>query len=603
VTPARRRLARRAAGALTLLVVGVVPLVGRAGTVAAATSAGPPGPCIFTPVDFASTFLQAVHEPGTPANVEAVVGWEQAEGGNWEDDARFNPLNTTYVLDGSTPINGDGVQSYSSWAVGTTATVLTIENGLYGGILAALAKGDDPVAVARAVGASPWGTPDFENLLPPHYDPPAPPWEPVCLDDGTFVRVGTSVGVFEMAGGAPLHVSNWQDVGGPRPTVDITAARFASLAQYPADGTLLCAQHLVYVVAGGAPEYVGSWAAIGGPRLCVAVDPAVIANADDPAPWDHLHRYPADGTVLEAGPDGRTYVVKAGVATYAAAAPGPRVVVDPATIVHEGQQAPWDHLLFPVGYQLASADGTVFPAGDLALYGSLQATAATGPVVAVLSSADGGGYLEVTRNGTVAAFGDARALGDLPARHVATDDIVAAASTPDGGGYWLIGADGGMFCFGDARFLGSLPSRHIPAHDVVGMIAAPAGQPGYLLVGADGGIFAFGPGARYHGSLPALGVHVDDIRAAIGSTSGQGYVLVGDDGGAFVFGKGARFFGSVPGEGIHVADVVGIALTGADDGYWVAAADGTVYPFGAAARFAAPSGLVAHLPVVAISAP
>ena len=138
--------------------------------------------CITTPADFAAALLNALPEPDTASNVEAVEGWEEAEGGNWYNTAEFNPLNTTYPLDGSYAVNSVGVQSYASWAVGVTATADTLRSGYYPGILAALAAGDSAVTVADAVGDSIWGTPNFSSLLPPHYDPPSPSWQPDCTD-------------------------------------------------------------------------------------------------------------------------------------------------------------------------------------------------------------------------------------------------------------------------------------------------------------------------------------------------------------------------------------------------------------------------------------
>jgi hypothetical protein len=250
------------------------------------------------------------------------------------------------------------------------------------------------------------------------------------------------------------------------------------------------------------------------------------------------------------------------------------------------------------GYWLAAADGRVFGLGASPSLGGVAATRAA-PVVGIAASPDGGGYLVVTSNGGVAAFGDVEAEGDLPSRHVAVNDIVAIAPTTDGRGYWLIGRDGGEFAFGDARYHGSLPGLGLHVHDVVGMVATPGGG-GYLLVGADGGVFAFGA-TRFYGSLPGRHVQVSDIRAILPSATGRGYVLVGGDGGAFVFGSGARYYGSLPGRGVRVSDVVGIALTADDGGYLMAGADGAVYGFGDAVVSPSPAGLGPNLPVAAIA--
>ncbi len=112
----------------------------------------------FTPSSWAATLLTSAGFRLTACNIGAIESWERAEGGNWENTASFNPLNTTLRMAGSRTVNYDGVQAYTSWRQGLTATVATLRNGDYGGILAALAAGDDAQRVGDAVGASPWGT-------------------------------------------------------------------------------------------------------------------------------------------------------------------------------------------------------------------------------------------------------------------------------------------------------------------------------------------------------------------------------------------------------------------------------------------------------------
>lgn len=65
------------------------------------------------------------------------------------------------VEPGATVMNSVGIKAYTSCAEGFTATVATLHNGLYGAILAVLQNGNDAVAVATAVAASPWGTGTF----------------------------------------------------------------------------------------------------------------------------------------------------------------------------------------------------------------------------------------------------------------------------------------------------------------------------------------------------------------------------------------------------------------------------------------------------------
>jgi peptidoglycan hydrolase CwlO-like protein len=119
----------------------------------------------FTQLTWAQALLVAMRLPVTADNVAAVTAWEMAEGGHWYNTAYFNPLNTTQDMPGATVFNSVGVKAYTSWKQGLQATVTTLKNGLYGGIIDALRRGHDSTAVARAVGASPWGTGDFSHLL------------------------------------------------------------------------------------------------------------------------------------------------------------------------------------------------------------------------------------------------------------------------------------------------------------------------------------------------------------------------------------------------------------------------------------------------------
>ena len=124
----------------------------------AAVAASIPGGSAYTPRTWAVALLGADHLPQTPCNVSAVTAWEAAEGGAWQNSASGNPLNTTMPEPGSSAINSARVQAYPSWQEGFAATVATLNNGNYPGILAALRAGDNAQAVADAVGASPWGT-------------------------------------------------------------------------------------------------------------------------------------------------------------------------------------------------------------------------------------------------------------------------------------------------------------------------------------------------------------------------------------------------------------------------------------------------------------
>ncbi len=115
----------------------------------------------YTQESWARALLRNARLPITDSNIAAIVSWEMAEGGHWFNTAHYNPLNTTMSAPGATPMNSVGVKAYTSWAQGLSATLATLYNGFYGGIIAALKAGDDAQAVADAVAASPWGTGPF----------------------------------------------------------------------------------------------------------------------------------------------------------------------------------------------------------------------------------------------------------------------------------------------------------------------------------------------------------------------------------------------------------------------------------------------------------
>jgi hypothetical protein len=79
---------------------------------------------------FATMLLSGLGAKATPEAINDVMFWEGKEGGNWHNTAKFNPLNTSYTLPGSTNFNtkksGGGVQAYTSWDQGLQATIGTL---------------------------------------------------------------------------------------------------------------------------------------------------------------------------------------------------------------------------------------------------------------------------------------------------------------------------------------------------------------------------------------------------------------------------------------------------------------------------------------------
>ena len=194
--------------------------------------------------------------------------------------------------------------------------------------------------------------------------------------DGTILD-GSGGRVFVSAGGAPLYVSSWSAIGGSRPGIRVDEAAIDNagagapwdhLRQYPADGTLLGASGGgVFVVAGGAPLYVSNWAAIGGSQPVVHMDEWDIDNTANPAA--HLRQYPADGTFLTTS-TGNVYRVAGGAPFYTSTwsifgGPQPSVKIDGWDI--QNLNNPLAHLSsFPL-------DGTVvegLPSGAFWTFGN-----------------------------------------------------------------------------------------------------------------------------------------------------------------------------------------------------------------------------------------
>ena len=185
--------------------------------------------------------------------------------------------------------------------------------------------------------------------------------------DNTFVQpYSGDRTVYVVAGGAPLAVSHWADVGGSsgKSVVSIDGAAVSNAGEAgawshlrvrPADGTFIVGatgDRTVYEVAGGAPIAVSNWAHVGGQngRSLSYVDPVAIANAGNPGAWDHLAAFPADGTILQSGPEGPLYETRAGAPYTVSALPPERsaVVVDPVAITNAGGSGVWRFLRAPV---------------------------------------------------------------------------------------------------------------------------------------------------------------------------------------------------------------------------------------------------------------
>jgi len=108
---------------------------------------------------FASDLLTKIGAPLTSENLKAMTTWMAYEGGHWKNSATYNPLNTTLETSASAgSMNSVGVQKYSSYEGGLSATAQTLNMDYYANVRKALYEGKDAKKVLNEVSASPWGT-------------------------------------------------------------------------------------------------------------------------------------------------------------------------------------------------------------------------------------------------------------------------------------------------------------------------------------------------------------------------------------------------------------------------------------------------------------
>jgi hypothetical protein len=128
--------------------------------------------------------------------------------------------------------------------------------------------------------------------------------------------------VYRFAGGAPLYVSSWANVGGAKPTtlVDQKAlengdgdAPYNHVHTYPANGTFVSVlSGAAYRIAGAAALHISSWTVYGGVQSSTLIDKTAIDNAAGAMPWNHLLKLPIDGTLLEGLPSQTFWQLRGG---------------------------------------------------------------------------------------------------------------------------------------------------------------------------------------------------------------------------------------------------------------------------------------------------
>lgn len=180
--------------------------------------------------------------------------------------------------------------------------------------------------------------------------------------NGTFIKGAQRGEVYRVVGGAPLFVSTWKAFGRAQPltVVDQVAIDNAGaggpwnhLRAKPAEGTLIKGGQRgeVYRVAGGSPVYVSSWSNIGGRAPAYLVDQVAIDKAGTGTRWNHLVHQPRDGAYIKGRTTGRVYLMKGGAAHYVSSwsQVGGRkssTIVDQKAIDMAGTRTPlkWSHI-------------------------------------------------------------------------------------------------------------------------------------------------------------------------------------------------------------------------------------------------------------------
>jgi len=133
-----------------LVIVGIIAVAGAGkGATSVVTHHSSPGSVHVTDVPVTSgseaSFIRAtladLGAPATSANIYSLAAWFPHEYPSWPPYAANNPMSSTERMPGSTTYNGVGVQNYPTAAEGAQATAMTLANGYYPLIVAALRSG------------------------------------------------------------------------------------------------------------------------------------------------------------------------------------------------------------------------------------------------------------------------------------------------------------------------------------------------------------------------------------------------------------------------------------------------------------------------------
>jgi Peptidase A4 family len=164
------------------------------------------------------------------------------------------------------------------------------------------------------------------------------------------------------------------------------------------------------------------------------------------------------------------------------------------------------------GLWLAGKNGGIFALGTAKFHGSTGNIRLQRQITGIAPTADHGGYWMVASDGGLFAFGDAGFEGSVPASGIGpvgskspdhlVAPIVGIVPTSNGKGYLMVASDGGVFAFGNAHFAGSCASIGGCPAPVVAVVPDASGN-GYWLLLSNCNMVSFG-GAPSSATAPSF---------------------------------------------------------------------------------------------------
>ena len=201
------------------------------------------------PNQWAADFLKAIGAPTSNTNLSVVIDWMNHESGG--GGGLYNPLNTTLVWPGSTPLNSVGVQNYQSWKDGIAASAQTFTTGRWLNVAKTFQTDAGAQSIEDAIDAvyHTWGAPSipWDQTLP---DPG--PIDPGAAEPASPVPIPGNPGGLSQgnAGDCPEGVLFKMNLGVVHPTITRCQGRAMLGAVCVLGGGLLVLTGIAFALAG-----------------------------------------------------------------------------------------------------------------------------------------------------------------------------------------------------------------------------------------------------------------------------------------------------------------------------------------------------------------